>query len=141
MLGVMKRLALLLTGLLLLAALSACATLGNAAAKRFGIGLEPDEIDIAAGASGQVEISIKPLTGVDLAPAEAIVTLRNAPAGISAEELTIPAFVADTLTVNVASSVALTPEGEPLEVKVRAVRDGTGAETTLKINVLASDTP
>ena len=137
----MKRLSLILAGVLLVGMLSSCATLGNAAAKRFGIGLEPDEVDIAAGSSGQVEISIRPLTGVDLAPAEAEVTLRGAPDGITADELTIPAFLADTLTVNVASSVNVTPQGEPLELIVRAVRDGRGAETTLKVNVIASETP
>lgn len=119
-----------------------CEAIIDSGTKRFSVGLEPESVTIAAGSSEQVEVRINPLTGVDLAPAEAEITLATAPEGITADELTIPGLLnTDVLTIRVDAEVDPTPADEPLEVKVRAVREGIGAESTLQINVVSSQTP
>ena len=138
MLDVMK---LRLLSLLIVTAvmLSGCNLAANAAASRFRLGLEPDSLTLAPGESGEVEVSIRPLTGVELKPGEARVSLFEPPAGVSAEDVTIPSGLDATLIVEVAEDVALTPQGEPLELEIRAVKGGVGDKATLELTVAESD--
>ena len=141
MLGFMKLRfsSLLVTSLLVIGVvmLSGCNLAADAVAKNFNVGLEPNTLSVAPGEEGRVKVTIKPLTGVELKPGEARVSLFEPPAGISAEDVTIPSGLDATLIVEVAEDVALTQD-EPLELEIRAVKDGVGDRATLELTIAES---
>ena len=125
--------------LLLCSLLASCNLAANAAASRFSLGLEPDSVTVAPGESAKVKVTVRPLTGFEFKPGATTVSLYEPPAGVTAEAITIPSGLDGTLTLEVAESVALTPEDEPLELELRADKEGIGAKKTLELSVAPTD--
>lgn len=135
----MKRLRALFS-LLIIINLCACSLVGNAVASRFNLGLEPSELTIAPGGAAVITVSINPVTGFELDPGNAVITLNNPPDWLSAEPLTIPGNVRELdLTLSVAADAPLT--GEAVSVTVVATKPSSGDTATLELTVSASDAP
>jgi hypothetical protein len=120
---------------LIVFALAGCQQLALEASKRFSVNLEPDTLTIARGSEGKTSVTISPITaGVDLGSETAIVTLVNAPTGVTANALSIPAGITSgrDLTIKVDASAAPVIDEE---ITIQVEKGGRGAEAKLKLTI------
>ena len=120
--------------------LAACSVATDVVTSRFSVQLEPSELVISPGGSAVTNVSIAPLTGFELAPGNAVITLNNPPVWLEAEPLTIPGNVRElALTLRAAPDAPVL--AEPLSVTVVATKPSSGDTTTLELTVTEPDTP
>jgi hypothetical protein len=115
--------------------LTGCQQLALEASKRFSVNLEPDTLTIARGSEGTTSVTISPITaGVDLGSETAVVTLVNAPTGVTANALSIPAGITSGRNLVIKVDAGATPVVDE-EVTIQVEKGGRGAEAKLKLTI------
>lgn len=126
----MKKMVLLV---LLSSILVGCSLLFDVVRKQFTVSLNPQELTLARGESGEISVTITPLTGVDLSLDEAEVKLINPPNGVTADPLIIPGNIRErTLTLRVTSTATLA-EKKTITVEVKKGQVANDAKFKLSI--------
>jgi hypothetical protein len=116
--------------LILLSLLTGCELLLQEATKFYSVALEPQELTIARGQSGELKVKVSVTVGVDL-NGEAEVTLYQEPDYISAKDITIPNGLPDgIMTIEVDKSAPLGTE----DITVQVIK-GKGQRKAFKLTI------
>ncbi len=87
------------------------------------------------GSEGTTSVSISPITaGVDLGSETAVVTLINAPTGVTANALNIPAGITSGRDLVIKVDAGAIPVVDK-EIIVQVEKGGRGAEAKLKLTI------
>ena|SRR5690625_749616 len=126
-----RKLVLAACALLLLPVLAGCEAAAGQVLAQFELGLEPEELQIPAGESDKLRVTVKPLTGI---PFNAVsVQLIGKPVGVAADREPLLVFTENDWTISVAAEVI---PGD-YELEVGAVGEGLNLIPVTKSRAIA----
>ncbi len=115
----MKKLSLFALVLCSIALVPGCGLVAGQLLAQFELEIDPQQVSIPAGGSGDVTVIVKPLTGIAISSVN--VTLTEKPTGVSADPNPLPVFSESAWTLSVAPTV---PPGVYEDLEVEAVSQG-----------------
>ena len=135
----MKKLWLAALVLSLIALIPGCGLVAGQLLAQFDLELEPQQVAIPAGGSGQVTVRINPLTGI--AVSSVTVSLIQKPIGVTADPNAMVVFSESAWTILVDETVA---PGVYEDLEVQAVSQGLNLipvtkTATLTLSVTAAE--
>ncbi len=117
--------------LIVLSLLTGCELLLQEATKFYSVTLEPQELSIARGETGELTVKVSVTVGIDL-NGDAEVTLYQEPDYISAEDISIPnGLPDDIMTIEVDADAPLGTE----DITVQIEKAGKGQRKTFKLTI------
>jgi hypothetical protein len=118
----------LLTGLL-----SSCELIAARAASEFNLAVTPDSLSVARGAEGTLTVAVTRTVNLTVLPLPISVSLDEAPAGVSAEAISIePSDDSETMTIKVAESAAV---GGPVKLELVATNTMVTKQATVNLTI------